>query len=402
MLTRRFLILLILALSLMGIKVVAEGESPQRIIAYYSAWSIYDRQYFVTDIAADLLTNINYAFANISDAGECTLGDPLADTQFLYPGDHKDAALLGNFHQLQLLKEQNPNLQTLISIGGATWSAKFSDVALTEASRKKFTTSCVAFMKHYGFDGLDIDWEYPTGSGNVGNIERPEDPANFILLLTELRTQLDAQGGLDGTHYLLTMAAGSNQDAISQMDWKQVQEQLDWINIMAYDYAGSWTSTTGFNAPLYASPNDPAPANNDDASIHAYLAAGVPPDKLVLGLPFYGRGWNEVGSEADGLFQPYSQIPDGSYGEGLFEYSDLAQNWITQMERHWDNTAKVPWLYNPKTGLMISYDDPESLKYKVEYAKDTHLAGVMIWELASDSRDHALLTAVHDALIPNE
>ncbi len=399
---RRLLALLILTTSLVGLSVRAEGESPQHIIAYFSSWSIYDRQYFVTDIAADMLTDINYAFANISDAGECTLGDEWADTQFPYPGEKEGDGLLGNFHQLELLKEKNPNLQTLISIGGWTWSAKFSDVALTDESRKKFAISCVAFMKQYGFDGLDIDWEYPTGAGNTGNVERAEDPANFILLLTELRNQLDAQGGIDGEHYLLSIAAGANQAAISKVDWKQVQEQLDWINVMAYDFVGSWVSNTGFNAPLFASPNDPAPANNTDTVLKAYLAAGVPSEKLVMGVPFYGRGFKEVTDKADGLFQPYGQIPNGTYGEGVFEYSDLSKFWIVNMQRFWDDTAKVPWLYNVKTGMMISYDDPESLGYKVDYVKQNNLGGVMIWELSSDSRDHALLKAVHDSLLPNE
>jgi chitinase len=399
MMVRRLPLLLILALSLVGFKVAAEGESPQRIIGYFSSWSIYARQFFVTNIEADMLTDINYAFANISKDGECIIGDAWADTQFPYPGEKEGGDDLGNFHQLQLLKEQNPDLQTLISIGGWTWSAKFSDVALTDASRKKFAASCIAFMKKYGFDGLDIDWEYPTGGGNTGNVERAEDPANYILLLTELRNELDAQGGIDGEHYLLSVAAGGDKNKVSQMDWKQIAAQLDWINVMAYDYVGSWVSNTGFNAPLYASPNDPAPTNNGDTAIKAYLAAGVTSDKLVLGVPFYGRSWQNVPNKADGLFQSYGQIPPN---EGVFEYKAIAGSLLSFMPRHWDDTAKVPWLYNPENGMMISYDDPESLKYKADYVKDNNLAGVMIWELASDSPDHALLKAVHDDLIPSE
>ncbi len=151
----RFVSLVLFLTALIAVTPLAAQDEPAefRVIGYYTSWSIYDRQYFVTDIAADMLTNINYAFANISDAGECTLGDEWADTQFPYPGEKEGDGLLGNFHQLELLKEQNPNLQTLISIGGWTWSSKFSDVALTEESRKKFATSCVAFMKKYGFVG---------------------------------------------------------------------------------------------------------------------------------------------------------------------------------------------------------------------------------------------------------
>ncbi len=396
--TRRLLPLLILTLSLITFTVRAEGESPQRIIGYYSSWSIYARQFFVTDIAADLLTHINYAFANISDSGECAIGDAWADTQFPYPGETKGDGLLGNFHQFQLLKEQHPDLQTLISIGGWSWSAKFSDVALTPESRQKFATSCVNFMKQYGFDGLDIDWEYPVGGGNTGNIERPEDAANFVLLLTELRNQLDAQGGIDGAHYLLTIAAPAGKERYATIDWASVQQQLDWINVMSYDFAGSWSAITGHNAQLYRSASDPSPDNNIDTALKAFLAAGVPSDKLVMGVPFYGRAFKEVAPTNDGLYQSYGAVS----GEGVIDYKGLDKDWLKLMVRHWDDAAKVPWLYNTKTNMMISYDDPESLQYKVDYVKQNNLGGIMIWELSNDSPDHTLLTAVHDALIPTE
>src|SRR5262249_3982374 len=161
---------------------------------------------------------------------ECMLGDEWADTQYQYPGDKEGETLLGNFKQLQLLKAAHPNLQTVISIGGWTGSAKFSDAALTAESRQKFASSCVDFIMRDGFDGIDIDWEYPTGGGDTGNIERAEDRDNFILLLTELRSQLDAQGKKDGKHYLLTIAAPAGKESYSGLDWTQIYPQLDWIN----------------------------------------------------------------------------------------------------------------------------------------------------------------------------
>lgn len=396
---RRLLLLSLLITSLLGLTAAAQDAPAKRVVAYFISWGIYERAYKVTDIPGDLVTHINYAFANVSKEGECLIGDAWADTQIPYEGETEGDGLLGNFNQLNILKEKYPHIQTLISVGGWTWSKNFSDVALTEESRQKFAASCVAFMKQYGFDGLDIDWEYPSGGGDPGNIVRPEDPENFVLLLTELRKQLDAQGQADGgKHYLLTIAAGAGKSAIEGIDWVAVAAQLDWINLMAYDFAGGWSPTTDFNAPLFASESSPTPTVSIDTSLKAYLDAGVTADKMVLGVPFYGKGWKNVAADDGGLFKPFDGIPTGTYGEGVFEYNNLADFWIPLMERYWDDGAKVPWLYNPKTGMMISYDDPESLALKAQYVNDNNLGGVMIWELSQDTADNALLTALNDTL----
>jgi chitinase len=375
--------------------VAAQEDQPQyRVIGYFSSWGIYDREYFVTDIAADKLTHINYAFFLISENGECILGDEWADTQFPYPGDQEDEELRGNSKQLNLLKESHPGLQTLMSIGGWSGSDLFSDVALTDESRQKFVQSCIAMMTQYGFNGIDIDWEYPTGGGEVGNKARPEDKQNFTLLLAEFRRQFDELGSQRGQHYLLTIAAPSTVRQYANIELDKIIASLDWINVMTYDFSGPWSETTGFNAPLYPDAASPALAtNNADNTVRGYLAAGVPPEKLVLGVPFYGRGWGGVEETNDGLYQPYSGFSDGEY-----EYSDLVVNYVGKFQRFWNDTAKVPWLYDADTGTMITYDDPESLAFKANYVKEQQLGGVMIWELASDDHSHSLLNAVYDTL----
>ena len=128
------------------------------ILAYFAAWSIYARNYFVADIDGSKVTHINYAFANVNSDLTIVLGDSWADVEKTFPGDTWDQPLRGNFNQLLKLKQKYPHIQTLISIGGWTWSGKFSDVALTSDSRAKFAQSAVAFVKKYSFDGLDIDW----------------------------------------------------------------------------------------------------------------------------------------------------------------------------------------------------------------------------------------------------
>ena len=400
-----FLIGLLLFTGILTMPTASAQQPTHRIIGYYTSWSIYARSYFVTDIPADELTHINYAFANVSAEGECLVGDEWADTQYRYPTDPADAPFLGNFHQLNVLKEQYPHLKTLISIGGWTWSDQFSDAALTAESREKFARSCVALMKQYGFDGLDIDWEYPVSVGLNPEIGRPEDSENFTLLLAELRAQLDAQGQQDGgIHYLLTIAAPAGSSEYSNIQLDQIHRYLDWINVMTYDFHGSWEATTNFNAPLYAASDDSNPedaALNTDAAMKAYLAAGIPAEKLVVGVPFYGRGWSGVPDIQHGLFQSSTGLPGGTWESGVFDYGDLEANYVPTFARYWHDEAGVPWLYNADRQIMISYDDPESLRLKTEYVKNEGLGGIMFWELSGDTSAHALVKTLYEQFNTN-
>jgi len=392
-------ILAISVLCLLSSLFCSLSSASPRIVGYFAEWSIYDRNYHVKDIPADKLTHINYAFAKIAE-GECTIVDPFAAVKKAYPAD--DTAP-GNFGQLLKLMKKHPHLKTLISVGGWTLSGPFSDVAATERARSKFARSCVAFIKKHGFDGVDIDWEFPVGGGMDGNKNRREDKRNYTLLLAELREQLDAAGKIDGRKYLLTIAAPAGPRLIGNLEIEKIHEYLDWINLMAYDFHGGWDASTHFNAPLHAISNDPARDAlsrklNVDAAVSAYLEAKVPPEKLVLGVPFYGRGWSGVKNAGNGLFQPKGGIPKGTWEEGNWDYKDLAANYLGKMTRHWHAEAKVPWLFDEKSGIMISYDDPESIKLKAEYARGKKLGGVMCWELSGDDVNASLLSAVRKGL----
>ncbi len=371
----------------------AYAPTPQdtlRVVGYYSSWAIYAPQYDVTQIPAAELTHLNYAFATISDTGECALGDEYADTQYPYADGSS-----GNFGALVSLKAINPNLRTLISIGGYTWSGRFSDVAATAEARQHFAESCVHFMLDHGFDGLDIDWEFPVGGGAAGNIERPEDGENFVLLLQALREQLSTLSNPQGKPYLLTIAAG-NDSAQLALDWARIHPLLDWINVMTYDMHGMQDGTTGLNAPLYANPSQPNKPSID-RSITDLLAFNIPPDKLVLGVPFYGVGWSGVGSVNAGLYQPFTRLADGSLGLGYFDYdgvSSLPSGYAT----YWDEASRAPWLYDPASGTFISFENGDSLTAKAAYVKTHGLGGVMIWELSMDDDDHTLMNALVAAL----
>lgn len=376
------------------------GPGDRRIVAYFAAWAVYGRDYHVNEIPADLVTHINYAFANIGPEGDCVLGDPYADIDRFYPGDSWDTgALRGSFHQLQLLEEAHPHLTTLLSVGGWTWSGRFSDVALTDVSRQRFAQSCVDLALGYGFDGLDIDWEFPGGGGLEGNVSRPEDTQNFTLLLAALRAELDARAAADGRPYELTIAAPCGPALYANIELAGIHPYLDAINLMAYDFHGGWDAVTGLHAALYAVPGDSAVGFNGDAAVRAYLDAGVPAAKLVLGVPFYGRGWQGVGPTNDGLGQPHSGLPMGTWEAGVFDWHDLAANYLPSYPRHYSPDTVAPWLYSPTTGIFISYEDPESLAAKATYVLDSGLGGAMFWELSSDDVSSTLGRALHDGLI---
>src|SRR5205814_8928803 len=208
-----------------------------------------------------------------------------------------------NLRNLVALKSVNPKLKVMASVGGWSWSNKFSTMANSSTSRQAFINSAVALMRQYKLDGLDIDWEYP---GNIGvpctsrnTCQRNTDKQHFVTLVQGLRSAFDSAGAADGKHYMITIAAGADQSYVQDYDgtttWiTSLAASLDWINIMTYDYHGPWDTSSGFVAPLYGDANDPsgnAATFNDDFTVKAYLGAGVAAGKLVLGEPFYGYGW---------------------------------------------------------------------------------------------------------------
>ncbi|WP_027085555.1 glycosyl hydrolase family 18 protein [Cohnella panacarvi] len=347
-----------------------------KVIAYYPSWGLY-LQEPLSEQPVSQLTHVNYAFANVSD-GQVVLGDPDADLQ--------------NFKHLRQLKAANPKLRALISVGGWTWSGQFSDAALTSASRQTFAASAVAFMKQHGFDGVDIDWEYPVQGGLAGNKERPEDKRNFTLLLQEIRQQLDSAEKNDGRDYLLTIAGGAFPGFLNNVEISSIAAAVDWINLMTYDYHGPWDDSSNHNAPLYADSQDPSRANksnNIDAVVDQYLKNGVPAGKLVLGVPFYGRSWTSCGADNQGLYQDC----DGPTRK-MYSYEQIMeQGWINAngFVRYWNSEAKVPYLYKKTTGTFVSYEDAESIGYKTSYVKSRGLGGAMIWEITQDDESDTLL-----------
>ncbi|MEB3308716.1 MAG: glycosyl hydrolase family 18 protein [Snowella sp.] len=381
----------------LGVATISNDDpNPQKYVvaAYYPEWAIYDRNFQVKDIPANNLTHIFYAFAKIDNNGEVAIFDPWAATQITFNGkytwDQSTANQAGNFAELRALKTENPHLTNMLSIGGWTLSSPFSDVALTDTSRKKFATSAVNFIVKYGFDGIDLDWEYPVGGGLDGNVNRPEDKQNYTLLVAELRQQLNLQQAKDGKTYQLTIASPAGFDKIANFDLGQMAPYLDFFNVMTYDYHGAWEKTTNHQAALYSNPNDPSTYKaqyNIASTIQQYKNAGVKAEDLVLGVPLYGRSWTGVPNINDGLFQSATGAGPGTWEAGNFDYKDLHQKINTANSgyvRYWDDVAKVPYIYNKSLGVFSTYEDKQSLGAKMDYLKTQGLGGMFFWEASGD------------------
>lgn len=352
------------------------APSSTKIVGYYAAWAAYSN-YTPDKIDGSKLTHINYAFANISSDLKITMGYPDVDP--------------ANFEKLKALKVTYPNLKTIISVGGWSWSGRFSDVALTDASRTTFADSVVAFLVQNGFDGVDIDWEYPVSGGLSSNIRRPEDKQNFTLLMQKLREKLDARGAIDGKKYILTFAGATTSSYLNNIELTKLNQYVDYANLMTYDIHGTWDSYTDFVAPLYMN-NDVSPQYkwSVDSGVNVWLNAGFPAQKLVMGVPFYGYIYKAVANTNKGLYQTYS-------GSASISYENIAGNYLNNPSfiRYFHAESQVPWLFDGST--FISYEDEQSIGLKAQYIKTKGLGGAMIWELSQDP-NKVLLNSLYNGL----
>ena len=324
---RLFSVLTALSLFVTMLSGCAE-KAPQKeyvIIAYVTSWK---------DVPVDptVMTHINYAFGHVNDTF--------------------DGVRIDNPRRLRNivdLKSINPDLKVMLSVGG--WgSGRFSEMASDDQRRLSFAQDCLKAVEEFGLDGIDIDWEYPT-SDAAGISSSPDDRENFNLLMRDLRAVL-------GEDRLLTLASSAYAEYI---DFWACEKYLDFVNIMTYDMA----NVPYHHAALYASDNTEGCC---DGAVKAHVEAGVPIEKLVLGVPFYGRGGTSMPRFVD-----YRHIEAGE------EY----------VER-WDDVAKAPYLADKDGNLVLGYDIPESLTLKCDYIKEKGLLGVMYWEYAGDTPEGEL------------
>lgn len=319
-----------------GEEVVAASRDSKVVVAYVTSWSevMPDPQY---------MTHINYAFGHVNESFN---GVKIDNEERL--------------RQIVDLRKQKPELKVLLSIGG--WgSGRFSEMAANDEYRRAFAADCDRVVKKFALDGIDIDWEYPTSS--MANISSsPDDTENFTLLMQDIRAAI-------GNEKELTLATVASARYI---DFKAILPSVDFVNIMAYDMA---------SAPKHHSALYPSGHSGDitsDGAVTAHLKAGVPPSKLVMGMPFYGRGGDGYPS-----FQDYNKVG----------------NTDTQYTEKWDEVAQVPYLADKNDTLVFGFENPRSLAIKCQYILDKDLLGGMYWDYSGDNEQGDLRRTVAENLL---
>jgi len=416
------------------------------VSAYFADWDVYGRGYNVKDIPADKLNVIQYAFGaptfdQATGAVGCSILDPWADYQRPLDaslavdgvGDVAGQPLFGNFNQILKLKKAHPGLRVEISLGGWTKSTYFSDVAATAQRRQDFVKSCVDTFINGNipglapgaakgvFDGIDIDWEYPTQFAGGNPDAGPADKHNATLLMQEFRRQL-------GPDHLLTAAFPATSKAGDYWELTAAIAPMNWVNIMTYDYnipSGGVAAPDTLFTHSFRDPNAADPSWNTVGTVQYYLANGVPPNKVVVGVPFYGNQYLRTSglwakSDNSGL-DPNSLVPDQKPQPTYHDLVDTAKIVGTGgYTANWDVQSGEPWLFNPAgvhnlcsafnadgtcatpyvatVPTVIAYSDPKSVAERTTLIKGWGLRGAMAWEISQDSDSHALISALSPLL----
>ncbi|KAF7377724.1 hypothetical protein MSAN_00195400 [Mycena sanguinolenta] len=341
-------------------------------MGYFTNWGIYGANFQPTDIVPSTLTHILYAFADVDpSSGAISLTDLYADTQKHFPTDSWSETgnnLYGCLKQMYLLKLANRHLKVSLSIGGWTYSQDGHFAFVTNAAaRATFVTDAVAMIENYGFDGIDLDFEYPADAAQG---------QGFADLITALRTAFDALAAKkgDSTTYQLSAAVSAGAANYANLVVPQMNSALTFWNLMAYDYAGSWLTWSDNQANLYGGARTNV---STDAAVKHFVSSGATIGKIAMGIPLYGHAFENTA----GLGQPYNGIGPGTIQAGIYSYNVLPLAGAQVFE----NTTDVSsYSYNSATKELVSYDTPDIVKLKAQYTNANGLAGSMFWDLSTD------------------
>jgi GH18 family chitinase len=371
----------------------AQPRSCKEIIGYYPNWQWYDRNKLVkpTTIDYSKYTMINYAFFKPEANGTISATDDWADDNLL--NGQPNWAQGGYFPNTSIISlAHNAGVKVLPSIGGWTLSYNFPTIAASAATRTAFANACVQLIQKYKFDGIDIDWEYPGYAPNSGTLE---DKQNFTLFLQAIRTALTNLGTQTGKMYSLTACFSAAPAQMANIEWANVVPLLDCVNLMSYDFFGTWDRVTNHNAPLYA-PAQGEPTFNMSSAINSLLTTyKVPANKICAGLPFYGSSQKTASTPTlhgagTGVADATTFVED--QGTPAY-YNVLLKQHL--FNKYMDNVAGAPYLLG-KNGLntFVSYDDSLSIASKANYIKNKNLQGCIIWEITGDYVETAVGSGV--------
>ncbi len=372
-----------------------QAQPCREVIGYYPSWKFYARQQLVNPATIDYskYTILNYAFFEPKPDGSVVPFDPRTDKRLLL-GEIAPAAPPGyanrkDFGQAEwhvpgtsLVEKAHENgVKVFISIGGWTLSQYFSPIAANPEKRQRFAHSCAEMVRTYGIDGIDIDWEYPGYRAQGGSLN---DGHYFTLLLREIRDSLDALQPIAERQLFLTSAFGCAPTRMEVIEWDAVVPLLDFINMMTYDFYGRDFSVTNHNAPLYP-PAKGIQGYDTHSTIHFLMENyGVPPEKICLGVPFYGRAMktkSTPGLHVGSALAVDSRTFDEDDGSPTF-YNILAKQNLFFYD--WDSLAQAPFLRSKSSNTFVTFDDERSVANKARYILDHGLAGAIVWDITGD------------------
>ncbi|MFC9398331.1 glycosyl hydrolase family 18 protein [Streptomyces sp. NPDC057027] len=365
-------------------------------MGYFTNWGVYGRNYHVKNIvtsgSASKITHINYAFGNVQ-GGKCTIGDSYADYDKAYTADQSvdgvadtwDQPLRGNFNQLRKLKKAYPNIKVIWSFGGWTWSGGFGQAVQNPAA---FAQSCYDLIEDPRwadvFDGIDLDWEYPNACGLSCDTS---GAASFKNMMQAMRAKF-------GANYLITAAVtadASTGGKIDAADYAGAAQYMNWFNVMTYDFFGAWEAKgpTAPHSPLTSYAGIPQQGFNSAEAIAKFKAKGVPANKLLLGIGFYGRGWTGVTQAAPG--GTATGPAQGTYEQGIEDYKVLKNSCPAN-----GTVAGTAYAYCGTN--WWSYDTPATVNSKMSWAKSQGLGGAFFWEFSGDTGNGELVGAINTGL----
>lgn len=326
------------------------------VIGYYPFWAESDPE----SLPYDSLTHLLFAFVYVDEEGTVSVQ---------YGEDKLDA--------FREIREQFPDTEFMLSVGPPAEPEVFAQAASTQEGRERFAQTSADLLETYGFDGIDVDWEHPGDGG-------PHEYHDFTLLMETARAHLDQRGERLNREYSLSFATTPRISQGENLELDRVVPTVDFINLMAYGFAGPWSDTTGFNAPLYG----PDRLSIDEMVLW-WRNQPFRANKLALGLPFYGRYFTDVSGSNDGLDQPYDDV-------GVYTYEEVRQL-DGEYSYTWHGRNAVPSLYSSQRREFVTFDDVRSIREKTEWAFDNFLGGVMIWNIDQDYQDE-LIGAIADSL----
>jgi len=348
---------------IIAIHLCGQQTGDYKIIAYYTGNGEMIQQYPV-----EKLTHIIFSFLKLQN-----------DTLTFRNEDQRRS-----LEQLVQLKNRNPQLKIMVSIGGWGGCAPCSDLFSSASHRNTFAKTTVALFKQYNIDGLDLDWEYPVIEGYPGHKYDDADKTNFTALVKSLREEM-------GNKYLLSFAAGGFISYLEKsIEWKEVVPLVDFINLMTYDLVNGNSTVTGHHTPLagYIPGQE-----TTETCVNWLLSKKVPANKLIIGAAFYARVWENVPDSNHGLYQ-----------HGKFKYSLPYKKFSSYFNDssgfvyHWDKNAKAPFQYNPKKKLFATFDDKQSIGVKTKFIRRKKLGGIMFWELSEDLPANGLVDEIYKTL----